>query len=240
MNPVLFISDLHLSEDRPEINRLFFEFLQVRATRASALYILGDLFEYWAGDDDCDEPFNKSVIDALARLSGSSVAVSFMHGNRDFLAGAVFAQRAGLTIISDPTPVSLFGVPTLLSHGDTLCTDDHEYMMFREQVRSVQWAADFLAKPLRERKAIIGGLRRQSEDEKRSKASSIMDVNTDAVEALLRASGYPRLIHGHTHRPARHEHLVDGHVCERWVLADWYKHGSVLVCDQNGCHAETV
>jgi UDP-2,3-diacylglucosamine hydrolase len=136
--------------------------------------------------------------------------------------------------------ITLFGVPTLLSHGDTLCTDDHEYMMFRQQIRSARWSADFLAKSLQERKAVIGGLRRQSEEEKRGKAATIMDVNTLAVETQLRHAGYPRLIHGHTHRPARHEHLVDGRRCERWVLADWYKHGSVLVCDRDGCRPETV
>jgi UDP-2,3-diacylglucosamine hydrolase len=240
MNPVLFISDLHLSGDRPEITRLFFKFLQTRAARASALYILGDLFEYWAGDDDCDDPFNQSVIEAIAALSAGGVPVYLMHGNRDFLANGTFARRAGLSIIDDPTRLDLFGVPTLLSHGDTLCTDDHEYMMFRGQIRTAGWAADFLAKPLQARKAIIGGLRRQSEDEKRSKAAAIMDVNTQAVEALLRSTDYPRLIHGHTHRPARHEHVVDGHRCERWVLADWYERGSVLVCDQTGCRTESV
>jgi UDP-2,3-diacylglucosamine hydrolase len=240
MAPVLFISDVHLSEDRPEINRIFFDFLRRSAGTAAALYILGDLFDYWAGDDDCDDPFNKKVIEAIAALTTSGVPVCFMHGNRDFLAGAGFARQAGLTIIGDPTLINLFGTPTLLSHGDTLCTDDHEYMMFRQQIRSEHWASDFLAKPLKERKALIGGLRRQSEDEKRGKTAAIMDVNALAAETELRANGYPRLIHGHTHRPARHDHLVDGHHCERWVLADWYERGSVLVCDENGCHTEAV
>jgi len=240
MGPVLFISDLHLSEDRPEINRIFFDFLGHRARGASALYILGDLFEYWAGDDDCDDPFNASVITALAGLAAAGVAVKLIHGKRDFLVGETFARRAGLEILADPVRLDLFGTPTLLTHGDTLCTDDHEYMMFREQIRSARWAGDFLAKPLAVRKAIIGGLRRQSEDEKRRKTSAIMDVNAGAVEAQLRAAGYPRIIHGHTHRPALHQHVVDGHHCERWVLADWYARGSVLVCDSDCCHTEVV
>lgn len=240
MGPVLFISDLHLSGDRPEINRVFFEFLNGRAREASALFILGDLFEYWAGDDDCDDPFNTTILSAIAKLVASGVPVSFIHGNRDFLAGGEFARRAGLTLLADPTKLKLFGTPTLLMHGDTLCTDDHKYMMFRAQIRSDSWARDFLSKPLAARKAIIGGLRRQSEEEKRSKTASIMDVSTPAVEAILRAHAYPRLMHGHTHRPALHQHVVDGHPCERWVLADWYELGSVLVCDANGCRQETV
>lgn len=240
MAPVLFISDLHLSADRPGVIRLFFEFLEQRAAAASALYILGDLFEYWAGDDDCDEPFNKSVIDALARLAGHGVATYFMAGNRDFLAGDVFARRAGLTILPDPTTIRLFGTPALLMHGDTLCTDDHEYMAFRTQVRSGRWVSEFLSKPLQARKDVIGGLRRQSEDKKRGKDPAIMDVSSTSVESVLAANGYPRLIHGHTHRPARHEHHIDGHNCERWVLADWYERGGVLACDAAGCRLETV
>ncbi|MCX7154699.1 MAG: UDP-2,3-diacylglucosamine diphosphatase [Proteobacteria bacterium] len=240
MAPVLFISDLHLSADRPGANRLFFDFLEQRATGASALYILGDLFEYWAGDDDCDDPFNNSVIDALAGLAEHGVATYFMAGNRDFLAGGDFSRRAGLTILPDPTTISLFGIPTLLMHGDTLCIDDHEYMAFRTHIRSARWTSDFLSKPLQERKAIIGGLRRQSEDLKRGKDPAIMDVNTFSVDSALAANGYPRLIHGHTHRPMRHEHRIDGHSCERWVLADWYEHGGVLVCDATGCRLETV
>ena len=240
MKPVLFISDLHLSEDRPEINRLFSDFLKGRARAASALYILGDLFEYWAGDDDCDDAFNAGIVRALADLAATGVKVNFMHGNRDFLAHDEFARRAGLNLLTDPTRVNLFGTATVLMHGDTLCTDDHEYMVFREKIRSDAWARDFLAKSLAERKTIIGGLRRQSEQEKRAKAASIMDVSGGAVDTLLRAEGYPRLIHGHTHRPARHEHRVDGHLCERWVLADWYLSGAILVCDASGCHQETV
>jgi UDP-2,3-diacylglucosamine hydrolase len=240
MRPALFISDLHLSEDRPDINRIFFRFLDGRARDASTLFILGDLFDYWAGDDDCDAPFNAAIIDAIAGLAEYGVQVRFIPGNRDFLAGDEFARRAKLTILPDPTKLDLFGTPTLLTHGDTLCTDDHEYMMFREQIRSDSWARDFLSKPLASRKAIIGGLRRQSEDEKRSKAADIMDVNTDAVDNLLRVQGYPRLIHGHTHRAARHEHIVDGHTCERWVLPDWYQQGSALVCDAHGCRQERL
>ena len=240
MKPAMFISDLHLSESRPDINDLFFHFLNGRASHASALYILGDLFDYWAGDDDCDAPLNKSVITALAELRASGVPVNFMHGNRDFLAGDEFSRRSGLTMLPDLIHITLFGTPTVLLHGDTLCTDDHEYMIFREKIRSASWAANFLSKPITERKAIISGLRRQSEEEKRSKTDLIMDVCTDTVEALLRGLGYPRLIHGHTHRPARHEHVIDGHLCERWVLADWCQQGAVLICDEQGCREEAV
>ncbi len=240
MRPALFISDLHLSEDRAEINRVFFRFMNGRARDASALFILGDLFDYWAGDDDCDAPLNAAVIDAIAGLAESGVRVSFIPGNRDFLVGDEFARRSQLTILPDPTKLDLFGTQTLLTHGDTLCTDDHEYMMFREQIRSDSWARDFLSKTLASRKAIIGGLRRQSEDEKRSKAAEIMDVNGDAVDNFLRIQGYPRLIHGHTHRAARHEHIVDGHTCERLVLPDWYQQGSALVCDVHGCRQEML
>lgn len=240
MAPVLFISDLHLSADRPQIARLFFDFLNQRAALASALYILGDLFDSWAGDDSYGEPFNQSVITALAALGTSAVTVYFMPGNRDFLAQEGFARRAGLTILPDPTTISLFGTPTLLMHGDTLCTDDHEYMAFRAQVRSERWAQDFLSKPLLTRNATIAQLRLQSEEQKRIKEAAIMDVSTVSVNTVLAANAYPRIIHGHTHRPARHEHLVDGHLCERWVLADWYERGGVLLCNDQGCRLDAV
>jgi len=232
---VIFISDLHLCSWRPEINRIFFDFLIGPARQAEALYILGDLFEYWAGDDDKDDPFNASVIDALANFSGRGPALYLMHGNRDFLLGKDFASACNAQLLAEPFVLELYKKRTLLMHGDTLCTDDRDYQQFRSEVRSRSWQARFLSQPLARRREEIEALRGASESEKQRKAPEIMDVNREAVEAVLRENDYPRLIHGHTHRPARHEHLVDGKLCERWVLADWYHSGAYLHCDTSGC-----
>jgi UDP-2,3-diacylglucosamine hydrolase len=237
MKPFLFISDLHLSAERPRINQLFFDFLENIATGAEALYILGDLFEYWAGDDDLATPFHTDVAKHLASLKNTGVPVYLMHGNRDFLIGEAFAKVAGLTLLPDPTQLTLYGTPTLLLHGDTLCTDDTSYLTFRAQVRAPAWQREFLAKPLAERKMIIEKMRHESEREKGSKAAEIMDVNQLTVIGLLREYSYPQLIHGHTHRPALHRHKVDGHTCVRWVLPDWYESGGYLSCDEAGCRA---
>lgn len=232
---VYLISDLHLSDSRPDINRVFFEFLRGPARQAESLYILGDLFEYWAGDDDLVDPFNESIAAALAEYSRTGPVLRFMHGNRDFLLGGEFAKACGGRLIEDPYTLDLFGTPTLLMHGDTLCTDDIDYQRFRTQVRAPAWQKGFLALPLEQRKRQIEAVRQTSESEKTRKAPEIMDVNPGAVEAALREHAYPRLIHGHTHRPARHVHRVDGRTCERWVLADWYRTGSYLRCDERGC-----
>lgn len=232
---VFFISDLHLCDSRPEINRVFFEFLRGPAREAETLYILGDLFEYWAGDDDLADPFNRSVAGALAEYSRAGIPVKFMHGNRDFLLDGEFAKACGITLLGDPHALDLFGTPTVLMHGDTLCTDDVDYQKFRAQVRNPAWQKGFLALPLEARKRQIEAVRQTSESEKTRKAPEIMDVNQGAVESALRTHAYPRLIHGHTHRPAKHIHRVDGRSCERWVLADWYRSGSYLRCDERGC-----
>ena len=232
----LFISDLHLCASRPQITAAFEAFLGGPARKAAALYILGDLFEYWAGDDDLDDPFNARIASALAGY-GKGVPTFLMHGNRDFLIDAGFANAAGMTLINDPLLIDIEGRPTLLMHGDTLCTDDLDYQRFRSEVRSAEWAATFLATPLTERKQRIEAMRTRSEALKQVKSAAIMDVNAAAVEAVFRRYGCDRLIHGHTHRPARHEHLVDGRRCERLVLADWYEHGSHLACDADGCIA---
>ena len=232
---VFFISDLHLCTDRPEINRVFFEFLRGPAREAQSLYILGDLFEYWAGDDDLSDQFNASVAAALSEYAQTGPVLRFMHGNRDFLLNGEFAKACGGSLIDDPHSVDLFGTPTLLMHGDTMCTDDLDYQKFRVQVRNPNWQKGFLALPLEQRKRQIEAVRQTSESEKTRKAPEIMDVNQGAVEATLRKHGYPRLIHGHTHRPARHVLHVDGRICERWVLADWYRTGSYLRCDERGC-----
>jgi len=233
----LFISDLHLCSGRPQSTRAFFGFLEREARGADALYILGDLFEYWVGDDDLDDPFNAEVVAALARLVAGGVPVYLMHGNRDFVIGAAFARASGVQLLPDPTVLDLYGHAVLLMHGDTLCTLDLEYQTFRREARSQAWIDGLLGQPLAERKAAVEALRRKSEQEKRIKAPEIMDVAPAEVEAQLRRHGYPRLIHGHTHRPARHLHIVDGHACERWVLADWYQGGSYLACDESGCRA---
>lgn len=232
--PVLFISDLHLSPERPAINRSFFAFLRNEARAAAALYILGDLLDYWIGDDDLDLPFHAAVAAGLRELSASGCPVYFLPGNRDFLIGSRFAQAAGLQILADPTLIELAGVPTLLMHGDTLCTTDLAYQEFRAKVHDPAWQRALLAKPLAERRAIAFSLLQDSRVEKGTKSSDIMDVTPDAVEQVLREHRCPRLIHGHTHRPARHEYLIDGMRCERWVLGPWYEAGSYLRCDADG------
>ncbi|MCB5191294.1 UDP-2,3-diacylglucosamine diphosphatase [Methylobacillus arboreus] len=229
----LFISDLHLCGSRPAITTQFLEFLRQQAAQAEALYILGDFFEYWAGDDDLAQ--HQPIIQALRELSNQGTRIYFMHGNRDFLIGEAFAQTAGLTILPDPTLLTLYGKRVLLSHGDALCTDDVAYQDFRQQVRSPAWQQTFLQQPLSVRKAQIEALRQRSEQEKSGKQESIMDVNAVAVDELLRRYEYPDLlIHGHTHRPALHELEVDGHKVKRWVLGDWYEQGSCLFADEAG------
>ncbi len=230
----IFVSDLHLCSTRPAINKVFFDFLRGPAVQADSLYILGDLFEYWPGDDD-DDPFNASVLSALRELADRSVALYLMHGNRDFLIGERFTFGCHARLLPDPTKINLYGTPTLLMHGDTLCTDDFRYLEFRNKVRSPGWQNQFLAQSLDQRRQIIAGLRSENAEEKKLKTEEIMDATQAGIEAALRAHDYPRLIHGHTHRPALHRHIVDGHPCERWVLADWYTSGSYLRCDEAGC-----
>jgi UDP-2,3-diacylglucosamine hydrolase len=231
----LFISDLHLCPSRPVITRLFLDFLAGPARTADSLYILGDLFEYWAGDDDLADPFNADICTALRRLSDAGIPLFFMAGNRDFLAGEVFARAAGLRLLPEPALIDLAGTPTLLLHGDTLCADDADYQAFRAEVRSPEWRQAFLALPLPQRKAQIEVLRRESEAQKRIKPMDIMDVNPGAVLQELTFHRSTLLIHGHTHRPARHRLEISGQACERWVLPDWYVKGGYLSCDAAGC-----
>jgi UDP-2,3-diacylglucosamine hydrolase len=231
----LFISDLHLSAERPHINRQFFDFLRQVAPAAQALYILGDLFEYWAGDDDTDDTLNSGVAAALAQLTREGTPVFFMHGNRDVLVGQAFAARSGAQLISDPTVIDLHGTRTLLMHGDSLCTDDIDYQKFRVYTHNPENQSRFLQQPLAARHQQMLALRAQSEASKGTKAAEIMDVALAAVEQALSEHNHPRLIHGHTHRPARHLHSIAGHDCERWVLGDWYQRGNYLRCDSSGC-----
>jgi UDP-2,3-diacylglucosamine hydrolase len=236
----LFISDLHLSVERPGITRLFLGFLRGRARSAAALYILGDLFEYWIGDDAAHQAEYRPLIAGLRELTAAGVPVFVMHGNRDFLLGADFERASGCRLIPDPTVITLAGEPVLLMHGDTLCTDDIAYLTFREMVRNPQWVQTFLGKSLAEREAIVRNYRDLSKAETAAKQPEIMDVNPNAVAAALRRHGVRHLIHGHTHRPAQHRLELDGRPVQRTVLGDWYEHGSVLRCDAGDCVLENL
>ena len=235
MSHSLFISDLHLSQDHPRSAALFLRFAADIAPKAEAMYILGDLFEYWAGDDDLHDPFHQRITHALRALDAQGTRIFIMHGNRDFLMDEELGSASHASLLDDPTLLDLYGTPTLLTHGDALCTDDTEYQRFRDQVRNGDWQTRFLAQPLAQRKAQIEQMRMQSESQKSSKKMELMDVNDDAVDELLRQHHYPRLIHGHTHRPAKHLHHPDGHTCERWVLGDWDSgKAAILRCDAQG------
>jgi UDP-2,3-diacylglucosamine hydrolase len=227
----LFISDLHLTEERPEANERFIEFVEDIARGAEALYILGDFFEYWIGDDDLEQPFNAVIAGLLAGLSTSGVRLYFMHGNRDFLVGERFCAASGASLLSDPVVHEIQGVQTLLVHGDTLCTDDVEYQAWRRKARDPAFQADFLARPIAERRRLSTQIREKSKQVVQGKTAEIMDVNAQAVAQALRRHGVQRLIHGHTHRPGRHQVGSDG---ERWVLPDWYGRGGYLEVDRRG------
>ena len=236
----LFISDLHLSSEHPHSSQLFMHFAELCAPQAESLYILGDLFEYWAGDDDLDTEFHQHITNTLRALAVQGTRVFIMHGNRDFLMDEKLAAACHATLLPEPTLLDLYGTPTLITHGDALCTDDAAYQQFRAMVRSEDWRTQFLALPLAQRKAQIEQLRKQSEHSKRVKAMDIMDVNTAAVHELLRQHHYPRLIHGHTHRLAKHLHHVDGHSCERWVLGDWENRANALRVEGNSVCWEAI
>ena len=238
MPGTLFISDLHLDPERPGITELFIDFLAKQAPAADALYILGDLFEAWIGDDD-DAPMNLAVCAALQRCSRHGTPVFIMHGNRDFLLGDEFARQCGCTLLGDTERIDLYGTPTLLMHGDLLCTDDIKYIAFRNMVRDTRWQQDFLSKPLHERRQMAAEMRATSRAETRGKPESIMDVNQGAVLRVMQENRVARLIHGHTHRPAIHELSVDGQPAQRIVLGDWYQQGSVLTCTAAGCRFDS-
>jgi UDP-2,3-diacylglucosamine hydrolase len=230
---ILFISDLHLAPQATGVARIFLDFLGGRARSAEHLFILGDLFEAWPGDDcldDAQDSFAADMVAALRTLVTGGIAVSVMHGNRDFLLGDAFAARSGARLLPDPHVLSLPSWQFVLSHGDALCTDDHEYQSFRSLVRRSAWQAAFLARPLAERRAVAVALRQKSASAKRDKAEYLVDVNPGATDDFLRAHGYASLIHGHTHRPATHDHIVDGIHVERWVLADWTETQGECLC----------
>lgn len=235
----LFISDLHLSGERPETLRLFLNFLSGEAQQAERLYILGDLFEAWLGDDII-LPEYQPVIEALRALTDSGTVVMVMHGNRDFLLGERFETLTGCRLIDDPLVVELDGEPTLLMHGDLLCTDDHAYQALRRQLRDPKWIAEFLGKSPDERIAFARELRERSQKETGEKNETIMDVNPDTVMEYLREYRVKRIIHGHTHRPATHIHPLDEGEAIRHVLPDWQRYGGMLRCDRDGCRAERI
>lgn len=232
------VSDLHLSEATPGITALFLDYLaELRdgaAQRGSAaskpeLYLLGDVFEYWAGDDDMASPFHSKICSALRTTTDAGIAIGFIAGNRDFLIGPAFAEASGVRLLPDPFILSLPAWQFALSHGDRFCTDDLPYQQFRSTVRAADWQERFLAQPLAERKQQIEAIRQQSEANKQEVSAAtayLMDVNRGAIEDFFHDYGYPTLIHGHTHRPMTHDHIVDGIHCERWVLADWKEAGA--------------
>jgi UDP-2,3-diacylglucosamine hydrolase len=239
VNDILFISDLHLSDERPEITAKFSRFLRGDAAQARALYILGDLFEVWLGDDAV-LPGYRPVLEDMRTLTDSGVPMYVMHGNRDFLLGDDFARQTGCRLLPDPTVIDLNGERTLLMHGDTLCTDDTEYQRFRVQVRDPATQRQFLDLPIAERIAVAKHYRQESRERSRDKSEEIMDVNQEAVRDAMRQHGVYRLIHGHTHRPAVHDFKLDHHAARRIVLGDWYQQASILKCAVEGCRLESL
>lgn len=239
MATTLFISDLHLNAEQPATIQLFLDFLTTRAAQADALYILGDLFEAWLGDD-LPLPGYAPVLEAMKHLSDSGTPIYVMHGNRDFLLGEGFERMSGATLITDPVVIDLYGAPTLLMHGDLLCTDDLPYQAMRRQLRDPQWIAAFLAKPAQERIDFARQLRERSKKETGEKNETLMDANTDTVIRAMREQQVRKLIHGHTHRPAVHHFELDGQPATRYVLQDWYSRGGVLECDEKGCALRTL
>jgi UDP-2,3-diacylglucosamine hydrolase len=231
--PVLFAADVHLSAERPERVQAFLEFLATAATRAEALYLLGDVFDLWLGDDDLDSP-NGEVVAALAALTRAGVPVYALHGNHDFLLGPGFTRAAGCRLLPDPAVVTLYGEGVLASHGDFLCTDDTEYLAWRAYSRSPPAQQAFLGQPLAARQAQAAVIREKSHARSRLKPQEILDVNPGAVADALRAHGVRRLVHGHTHRPGVYPVALDGESGERVVLGDWYESDSVLVWGPQG------
>jgi len=235
----LFISDLHLEADRPDIGQQFLHFLQTDANEADDLYILGDLFEAWVGDDDPNTHYF-TIKRALRKLVDGNIPVYFMHGNRDFMVGMGFANETGVQILDDPYKVTMYGQKTLLSHGDLLCTDDVPYQRVRQMVRNPDWQAQMRAKPLKERLRIANEARRQSLEQTINKSLEIMDVNQDEVKRVIQKHRVDVLLHGHTHRPGIHDVQVGHRKAKRIVLGDWYTQGSVLRWDSRGPKLEKM
>ncbi|CEG51919.1 MAG TPA: UDP-2,3-diacylglucosamine diphosphatase [Pseudomonas sp.] len=230
---ILLISDLHLEEERPDITRAFLHFLATRACQAEALYILGDFFEVWIGDDAMT-PFQQSIADALRALSERGTRIYLMHGNRDFMLGKGFCRAAGCTLLGDPSVVELGGERVLLMHGDSLCTRDEGYMRLRRLLRNPLSLFILRHLPLSTRRKLARKLRNESRAQTRMKAWDIIDVTPELIPRVLAEHGVRTLIHGHTHRPATHELEVDGRPARRIVLGDWDQQGWALQVDESG------
>ncbi len=234
----LFISDLHLDDARPQITHLFERFMASDMVRdADALYILGDLVEAWVGDDD-DAELPQRIAHATLAVRDAGTPVYFMAGNRDFLLGRDYAARAGFEMLDEGTVHDLYGTPTLLMHGDLLCTDDVEYQNARRTMRSDAWQQQILSMPLEQRRGVAAQAREQSKAHTGSAMDTIMDVNQDAVEEAMTAANVQRLIHGHTHRPGQHDFTLHGQAARRIVLGDWYARGSVLRLAETTCELD--
>lgn len=236
---VLFISDLHLDPADASGVRRFATFIEREALNATQLYVLGDLFEAWVGDDD-DEPLLTPIVAGFQALRAAGVACHLMHGNRDFLIGAGFCAATGCRLLGDYATIEVFGQQVLLTHGDLLCSDDVRYQTLRAQLRGAAWQRDFLEKPIAERRAIAADLRKLSAAEIAAKREEIMDVNQSTVEDTMRAHGVRCLLHGHTHRPAVHRFVLDGAAATRIVLGAWYEQSSVVRWDETGFRLETL
>ncbi len=229
----LFISDLHLDAHSPDITKQFLSLVAGEARDAEALYILGDFFESWVGDDAADEQ-QTAAIAALKALTDAGVPCFVMHGNRDFLLGSRFCALSGARLLADPLIVTLYGEPVLVMHGDALCTDDRAYQRLRATVRDAGWQRQFLALSVAARRALAGAARVGSKAHTAALEYRIADVNSASVAAALRAAGATTLLHGHTHRPGINPLTVDGRACTRIVLGDWHAHGSLLRWDRGG------
>jgi len=236
----LFISDLHLTIERPEITQKFIHFLKHRAPQAEALYILGDFFDSWIGDDDFSPPIGK-VKKHLKALVQTGTKVFYIHGNRDFLIGQKFCQESGVILLNEYSVIDLYGTPTLLTHGDLLCTDDVAYQDFRMKSRSKEWQDNVLSKPLILRLLFARWYRLRSFFHKRKKSQVIMDVNLKTVESVMSQYNTTRLIHGHTHRQAIHNFQIQDKAAQRFVLAEWTKENTSLLCwNADGYQAEAL
>lgn len=234
----LFISDLHLSAERTDITDCFLTFMREETQGIDALYVLGDFFEMWVGDDD-HSPFHQQIKTAFKQLTDAGIPCYFIHGNRDFLIGKRFSRETGVTLLPEHSVIDLYGEPTLILHGDTLCTLDEKYQAYRKKVHNpwIQWL--FLRLPLALRRRIGNQLRQGSSKANQEKQQTIMDVTPEEVVKVMAEHQVHTMIHGHTHRPAIHQLTVEGQPARRIVLGDWYDHGSVLICTPQGCELQT-
>ncbi len=229
----LFLSDIHVSDEHPEIGKHLKEFLLQEESKTNTIYVLGDLFEYWLGDDDPNPSFTE-IKKLLRKLSDRNISLFFMHGNRDFLIGKSFSKETGCQILHDPHVINLFGKKVLISHGDIFCTDDKKYQLFRDQTRDPTWINSILSKPLSYRKKFASKARLESLEYTSSQKNENMDVNNDEILKMYDKYAVDIIIHGHTHKPAIHDIFLNGRNCQRIVLGDWYEQGSILRFDETG------